>query len=74
MDRFRKLFKEFGVQNGDELEKLLISESYTLPCQGGCNREIPIDDVYFVDGDPFCLICLEEINNGQKVEEDFGYL
>jgi hypothetical protein len=69
MNRFKDLFKEFGVRNETELSDLLVKESYTLPCQGGCNREIPIENIVFVNGEPWCRNCLED--NGEKeISED----
>ena len=48
-----ELFAEFKVTSEKELFDFLIKESYTLPCSR-CKEEIPIDDVYFVNGDPYC--------------------
>lgn len=60
MNKFEKLFEEFGVRDEIELSyKLLEVDCHTLPCQGGCGREILIDAIYFVDGDPYCKDCLE---------------
>jgi RNA polymerase-binding transcription factor DksA len=52
-----ELLEEFNVKTEQELFDLLIKESSTIPCQI-CGREIPIESLCFIDGDPFCLNCI----------------
>jgi formylmethanofuran dehydrogenase subunit E len=52
------LLFDFGVKTEDELYNLLIKESETIPCQR-CGQEFSIDKICFIDGDPFCLSCVE---------------
>jgi hypothetical protein len=50
------LFAEFGVKTEQELADKLSEESQFLVC-GCCGKEVSIDKIKFVDGDPYCGRC-----------------
>ena len=59
--KYNKMLKDFGVKTEDELMKKLEEDSLTLPCQC-CHKEISINVVKFLDGDPICENCWRNIN------------
>jgi hypothetical protein len=51
-----KLLKDFGVETEEQLQKKLAEEAKVVPCIH-CGKEFPIDELYFIDGDPYCRRC-----------------
>ena len=58
--RFTQLLKDFDVRTEDELQLKLDKESRTLPCME-CHKEFPIEQIYFVDDNPYCGRCRKEV-------------
>jgi late competence protein required for DNA uptake (superfamily II DNA/RNA helicase) len=54
----QELLHDFHVQSEDELYKKLVVEPMTIPCMI-CGREKTIDELCFIDSDPYCKDCLE---------------
>jgi hypothetical protein len=52
-----KLLLYFEVKDEQELYEKIMKESDTIPCIC-CRREFTIDELDFIDGDPYCLECL----------------
>ena len=50
---YYQLLKFFEVKTDDELEKKLAEEAKTLPCSI-CKKEFPIEQMRYIDGDPYC--------------------
>jgi hypothetical protein len=50
------LFREFGVNSEKELAEKLNTDWEMLPCVE-CGREAKLDQIIFIDGDPYCLCC-----------------
>jgi hypothetical protein len=55
----KKLFDYFRVSNEQELYEKIITDSLTIPCLI-CKREFLVDELEFIDGDPFCHECLND--------------
>jgi len=53
------LLRYFKVSNEQELYEKIMKESGTIPCLL-CKRELPVEDLIFFDGDPFCHECLND--------------
>jgi hypothetical protein len=49
----KKMLKEFNARDEDELNERLAKEARTIPCII-CGKEIPIEQIHFIDGDPYC--------------------
>lgn len=50
------ILKSFSVSSEDELLQKLAKESETLTC-AGCFKEFSIEEMKFIDSDPFCKNC-----------------
>lgn len=64
-----KLLSDFGVHTEDQLSSLLVKNSLTLPCQGGCKKEIEIENIEFFNGDPYCKTCLEKVKTKLLIDK-----
>lgn len=53
---FASIFGLFHVHNERELQRQLEIESQTIPCFC-CGREIAIERLKFIGGNPFCRSC-----------------
>jgi hypothetical protein len=53
------LLKYFKVNNEQELYEKIMVDSLTIPCFI-CKREFLVDELEFIDGDPFCHNCLND--------------
>jgi hypothetical protein len=51
------LLQEFNVSEEDDLDAELERQSLTIPCLN-CLRERPIEQIRFIDDDPYCIYCL----------------
>jgi len=49
----QNLLNDFGADNEEELYETLIQDSNTIPCII-CGKEMLFDEIYFIDGDPYC--------------------
>ena len=56
----KKLLKDFDVANEDDLYTKLIEDSNTIPCIV-CGKEIPIEEIYSVNDDPYCKKCKDNL-------------
>jgi len=52
----QELFMEFGVSSEDELGQMLYDDALKIPC-ANCGRELEWNEIYTLDGDPFCINC-----------------
>jgi hypothetical protein len=53
LEKYHQLLADFHVKTEAELSEKLDRESLTLPCQF-CGKEVSINTVRFIDGDPCC--------------------
>ena len=51
------MFREYKVFDEEELKQALDKESHFIPCIDCC-REFPIEEIHFLDGDPYCPKCI----------------
>jgi hypothetical protein len=56
INKYNEMLEDFNVQSEEELEKKLVEDSLTLPCQC-CGKEISISIVQFRNDDPICPRC-----------------
>ena len=61
IQKYNKLLKDFNVENEEQLLEKLEQNSLTLPCLV-CGKELSINLIHFLDGDPICSDCLEDYN------------
>jgi cytochrome c len=59
MNNYKELLREFDVKTEQELQNKLGEESLTLPCMN-CHKEVGIDNIRFIDGNPYCGSCAYE--------------
>lgn len=52
----QELFVEYGVSSEDELGQMLYDDAMTIPC-ANCGKELEWNEIYTMDGDPFCINC-----------------
>ena len=52
-----ELFREYKVYDEQELNEKLAKESRYVPCVDCC-RDVPVEKVVFIDGDPYCPRCV----------------
>lgn len=50
------LYRDFNVNNENDLYKKLVSESEKIPCMC-CHREYPLECIVFIRDDPYCVNC-----------------
>ena len=62
IEKYNKMLKDFGVKNEEELMEKLEKDSLTLPCLI-CEKEISINLIHFLDGEPICSDCLENYDD-----------
>lgn len=47
------IYAEYKAHNENELQQRLAEESTKIPCVI-CKHEFPIEEIRFIDGDPYC--------------------